>query len=388
MNRRAWRAGLTALLLLLALAGCDEEERPFVEKVYGGKLYRQYFDKDDGEARIETWMQDPNDPFRRFMKVKDPKLAELVDAQGVEVSEDIARTFLREEGAPGVAALLERRPLLYALDVFAADRLLEIDPADAAILDELELPQRSPLGLALSPDHTALYLLHGLQDGSFGDPVRPATVLRIRGNPLRVERRIDLPDGLRPAVGSAALALSPDGGSLYVAVIGRASETSPGFNSEILHFDAGSGALLARIPYPTDDGRFTGLQMSPDGAVLYASGNLLYAIDTLTDTVSAGIYAGVPVSALAIHPSGSTLYAARGFPKGILAIDTATFSAAGEIPIEQALTLTKLTVTGDGRDLFASDINGKAVYHVDTATQQLVEAMETAGGSNVIAVDR
>jgi YVTN family beta-propeller protein len=162
--------------------------------------------------------------------------------------------------------------------------------------------------------------------------------------------------GFAPApTGAHALAISPDGHRLYVAVNGP--------TSGIDVIDTDTDALLSTLPIriPTGDvGFHTPLALSPDGSVLYAEGEL--GSETLfTINLAAGkLAAAVPVvrlgerspGDLAVSPEGGRLYVLGGDPLTSLSlvsvIDTASGKVVAAIPVFGASE----ALTPDGKKLY------------------------------------
>ena len=172
------------------------------------------------------------------------------------------------------------------------------DPLPAAIFRFLELGEVNiaPAALAVTPDGRTLYV------AVWGnDVVLPIDVTTGRaGAPIPME-----------VPGPAALAMTPDGATLYVACAGRISGGGINLANVVIPVDVATGKPGAFIPAGRNP---EALAMTPDGATLYsanAEGSTVTPIDTATGRPGTAIRKGINgPDALAVSPDGRTLYVA------------------------------------------------------------------------------
>ncbi|MBK9168300.1 MAG: hypothetical protein IPM24_12640 [Bryobacterales bacterium] len=360
-------------------------------------MYRQLYRKGFEQwGRVQTFKRVPSDtpgvPDTWQDIGGDRNLGDAIEARGVEVDEGI----LRQEG-PAIAPRLslERpgpviaqesvRRRLYILDIYAADRVVAADPLAGGTLAKVNLGQRSPVAILLSPDRTKLYVAHRSESASGAIPARPPALIVLDTDPLRISRRYDLPERIQPQLTERSLEITPDGKVLYLVNEGRFDGGFVG--STIVRIDAATGAILGEIAMPRPNIAFGALQMSPDGAVLYSasSSSRLFLIDVLTNTVSLDLFAPL-IDSIALHPNGSLLYGSN--PTGISVFDTVAAAFRDPIPVEGASRLRQLTISADGYDLFANDDRGGAIHHISLLENRVVGRIATPTAGSVIAMGR
>jgi YVTN family beta-propeller protein len=192
------------------------------------------------------------------------------------------------------------------------------------------------------------------------------------------------PAGLSVEIGDRPMgtATSPDG--RYIAV----SNDGQGVQSLAL-FDTATRKVVQRIPYSSPESLYLGVAWSPDGKTLYASagGNnkvRVYSFDGSQLSEGAPIVLGdasIPSypAGLAVSPDGKTLYAALNLGNAVVAIDTGSRAATSLKTLkfgdaskaEDIGTLPyALLLSSDGKTLYVSHWNARAVSMVDTATMK------------------
>lgn len=120
--------------------------------------------------------------------------------------------------------------------------------------------------------------------------------------------------------------------------------------------------LAEKATFPMD------LVVHPDGTRVYVGlyGGV-FVIDTVTAAVVSGIETGNAWNLLTIHPDGSTLYAAGGYPDGtVTVIDTATEAVAETIGV--GLSPYRPRISGEGSRVYVPIASTTTVAVVDTAT--------------------
>jgi len=193
------------------------------------------------------------------------------------------------------------------------------------------------------------------------------------------------PAGLSVEIGDRpmGMAKSPDGRFLLV------SNNGQGVQSLAL-FDTATRKVVQSLPYVAPEALYIGVVWSPDGKAAYASagGNnkvRVYSFDAKAQRLTEGASivlgdakATVYPAGLAISPDGRTLYAALNLGNGVAAIDLssppatpaiksvtfgepASAAAIGTLPVQ-------LELSKDGKTLYTSHWNARAVTAIDTAS--------------------
>lgn len=159
-----------------------------------------------------------------------------------------------------------------------------------------------------------------------------------------------------PVASSAghALAISPDGKTLYVAG-----------NSAVTVVDTATRQIVGDpIPVGSYDG---GLAVSPDGRLLFAanrSGNTVSIVDTETRTIVGNLAVSSPAG-LTLSPDSKSLYVASG--SGVAVIDIATKAVVRNI--ETGSSGDEVAVSPDGTKLYVTNgFDGIAIIDVATGS--------------------
>jgi DNA-binding beta-propeller fold protein YncE len=161
-----------------------------------------------------------------------------------------------------------------------------------------------------------------------------------------------------------ALAMTPDGRTLYVAV---------GGGNVVLPVDVATGH--PGTPIKTVAPSPVALAMAPDGRILYVAcdgsfnrrgnqlDNVVLPVDVATGRRAGLIRVGKGPDALAIAPDGRTLYAAITGGNAVTPVDTATGRVGARIQqgINDPLALV---VTRNGRTLYVADAQESSVTPV------------------------
>jgi DNA-binding beta-propeller fold protein YncE len=222
---------------------------------------------------------------------------------------------------------------------------------------------QSPNPVVLSRDENTLYVgtnerkLHeNLTHGSVSQfTVKPEGTLVLKSPPW-VSTDVHPPE---------ALALSPDGSSLYAAD----STTSGGEQGFVTQYTVGSGGLLTLKAPPTvaaGAGPITGVAVAPNGASVYASdwfGNTIsqYSVGAggvLSPITPPTVESGAEPLGIAITPDGTSLYVADRAtnaisqysigPGGALSPKTPEKLPTGKEPYAVA-------ISPDGKSVYVSD---------------------------------
>lgn len=202
-----------------------------------------------------------------------------------------------------------------------------------------------PDDIVVSPDGARVYVANGA--------LNRVTVIDAATN--TVSRT--LTTGTDPS----ALALTPDGRKLYVAVLGV---TAP---STVTVIDTRTLTITGTIQAPVT-ALSKSMAMHPNGSRLYVAGGLisiLTVIDTSNDRQVATLNVGG--SRIAISPDGSRLFAFDQFNRRVAVIDTSTNRLVNSIAVPESELIDDLVITPDGRNVCAAHRPGQ-VSIIDTVT--------------------
>jgi len=164
--------------------------------------------------------------------------------------------------------------------------------------------------------------------------------------------------------------VSRDGAKVYI-VIGGGIEV----------IDAATNTFLTSISPPV--GAVTALAVSPDGTRIYASdqnGGVVRVINTATKTVISTITVGNSPYELSLSPDGSRLYVTNQGSGSISVINTATAAVIATIPVEANF----MAFSPDGSLLYAP--GGTNVYVIDVATNTILTAITDNSHPQAVAI--
>jgi YVTN family beta-propeller protein len=183
--------------------------------------------------------------------------------------------------------------------------------------------------------------------------------------------------GLSPG----ALAVSPDGKTLYVAC---------GTGKQIAVFDVASGKVARDISVPAPP---LGLALSPDGAQLFvacaAPESQVCVVDVAKNKTARTIPAGHTAMAPVLSPDGKTLFVCNRFNDDVSFIDLATRKEIRRVKVQREPVAA--AITKDGRFLLVANHlhNGPAdadyvaavVSVIDVAKGQVIKELRLPNGS-------
>ena len=230
---------------------------------------------------------------------------------------------------------------------------------------------KRPRGLKLSPDGKLLYValsgspiagpgvdesrLPPADKGADGIGVVDLASLKL----LRVLRGISDPE---------QLAVSADGRKLYVA-----SEDT----GRAIVIDSSTGKQLASLAV---GGEPEGVSLSPDGRWVYVSSeedHQVAVIDTRTDKVVAKLVVGARPRFTEFSDDGAMAFVSGENDGTITVADARTHKALRTIKLEGPLTRpVGMTVSHDGKVLYAVTGRGKQLLAIDIATGKVRSAVE------------
>lgn len=160
-----------------------------------------------------------------------------------------------------------------------------------------------------------------------------------------------------------ALALSPDGRKLYVALASSAS-------GEVISIDVAAQQYLGAAKVGAMP---TGMAITPDGRKIFTA-NYTSADVSVVDTASmqnAGtIRVGVQPSRLVIHPSGAKVYVANNGSSTVSVIDLSYGRVSATIPVGNLPI--GIGITPDGSKVFVSNNGSGTVSIIETATNGVI----------------
>jgi YVTN family beta-propeller protein len=254
----------------------------------------------------------------------------------------------------GAALSPDGRYLAVSNDGTHTQTLSLLDVRTRAVVQRIDYarPEALFIGLVWSSDGSKLYAAAG-----GNDKIR---VYGRSGGRLTEQAPIKLPAGSFPA----GIALSADGTRLYAADNGSGG---------LAVVDTAGGQVTGQVA--TGPNPF-GVALGADGATAYVSNwgtNTLSAIDTATLTVRATITVGSHPTAMVRNPVTGELYVAVTDADTIAVVDPAAAVVTRSIslaPYEGAPVGTSpegLTVTPDGRTLYAANAGNNDVAVVDLA---------------------
>jgi YVTN family beta-propeller protein len=176
----------------------------------------------------------------------------------------------------------------------------------------------------------------------------------------RANRRlaiVSLPGGrghtVMPDVGPSDVALTPDGRTLYVS--GCKPICVPGF---VQTFDTATRRFTHEIAVGSSPFRVV---IAPDGAHAYTAdlaGATVSVIDVAAATTTTRVPVPVQPTGLAVSPDNRTLWVASQTGGTLTAIDATTNQVRASLPIQQA---RDVVATPDGRRVYVSSDNSVAV---------------------------
>jgi YVTN family beta-propeller protein len=168
--------------------------------------------------------------------------------------------------------------------------------------------------------------------------------------------------------------ITPDGNKLYLFCSG---------SNDLLVIDIETLTMLGKVNNPAWWSNNNDVAFTQDGAYALVSATndmRIDVIDTTTYTIINSIQVSGYVEEIAVHPYLPLAYAGFGnySSGGVLVIDTNTFTAKTTIPFGGSTF--HVTVSRDGRWIYASDYAGQAgVAVIDTSTNTVVARISGLG---------
>jgi YVTN family beta-propeller protein len=263
-------------------------------------------------------------------------------AGGLVASPDGRRVYVTV-GAAGVASL---------------DAALLQNLSDESITSFAAGPstQSSVQALAISPDGTLLYVADNLADG----------VVRLVTLATRVfASSAPFGSGLIPV----AVAASPDGTKIYVAVVDPGAATA----DYIAVLDARSGVPTAQAIDLGIGAAPTGIAFSPDGKAAYVANRgagTLSVIDAANDSVSASVSGFSAPTAVALSPDGARVFVTNSGNHTVSVLDAAnTGNPPATVSTMAAATsaLAGVAISPDGMHAYVSDAGANTISEIGSS---------------------
>jgi YVTN family beta-propeller protein len=278
----------------------------------------------------------------------------------------VASTVSGFSGQPGDSVLSPNGSALY---VGEGTDVAVVDTATGTIADEIPFGSAAIIGnlpavsaLAVSPSGGSVYVAgtqYGL--GEFG-VISTATATLT---------------GLTPTVGlnPVAVAFSPDGKQAYV-VNGEWLKVP----ASVTVIDTATGIATAVIQLP-EYSFPDGIAVSPDGQTIYVTdsgtsipaeaGDTVSVIDAATDAVTGSITVGNAPAGAAFSPDGTTAYVANSDDNTVSVIDVATETAINTINV--GTDPGSVAVSPDGSTVYVGTRQGISV--IDTASDTVTASI-------------
>jgi YVTN family beta-propeller protein len=229
----------------------------------------------------------------------------------------------------------------------------------------------SPQGVAVTPDGSKAYVTNS----------NPSAFPRPPGTVSVIDTATDTVVGSPITVGTSPLgvAVTPDGRKVYV------TNSNPfGSSGTVSVIDTTTNTVVGS---PITVGNFpVGVAVTPDGSKVYVanrssaspSSASVSVIATATNTVVATIPVGLSPEGVAVTPDGSKVYVTDSIIQGTVSvIDTATNTVVGSITVgTQPLGVA---VTPDGSKVYVANVFSNDVSVIDTATNTVVGSPITVG---------
>ena len=176
-----------------------------------------------------------------------------------------------------------------------------------------------------------------------------------------------------PAFGLARPAVT--GNPLAYIGSGRDADTSAAISA----LDTGTNTVTASVPV---DGAFVGdMAVNANGTTLYSideENSAVSVISTATDTITGTI--PIVAKAIALSPSGATLYAA--VTGGVAVINTATDTVTSTLP--NATAFSALAVSPSGATIYG--VAASAIVAISTATGAVTATIADASDPDALAL--
>lgn len=242
------------------------------------------------------------------------------------------------------------------------DSISVIDLASNSVVATIQGSFNNPLGLAINPTGTLVYIANRAPNSPRG-----ITVIDIATNTV-----VDTITGLADP---ADIAIAPDGTRAYVT-----NQTTPGSVDVI---DLATNTLTDNIP--VGDGPF-GIAITPDGTTAYTAnlgGDSVSVIDLATNSVVDTITGVTGANVITITPDGTTAYVSNIFSSSVFAIDLST-QVITTITVGSAPE--GIAITPDGAMAFVANSGTNTVSVIDIASNSVTATITVGNAPETISI--
>ncbi len=223
-----------------------------------------------------------------------------------------------------------------------------------------------------------------------GNSVYVAGTINYLGVLAVINTATDTLSGTVPIVGEdpGALVVSPDGEKVYVA--NRGFNLGGTFGDGITVIGTATETAVATIPASTGllGPGPNGLAVSPDGKTLYVANdpplfgdNTVSVINTATDVVTGTITVGSDPAGITVSPDGKTAYVANSADATVSVIDTATNTVINTINVVGSPD--SMAVSPDDKTLY---VGGSGISVIDTTSDTVTATIPDATASSPIVL--
>jgi len=240
---------------------------------------------------------------------------------------------------------------------FNSNSVTVINTANNTFKDTVPVGKK-PLGIAVSPDGTRVYVTNA----NYGDSGTVSVIDTARNE---VTATVDVGYKHSPS----GVAVTPDGKRLFVA--------NRDING-VSVIDTSTNTVIATVPAGINP---LGVTVTPNGTKLYVANrysNNVSVIDTATNAVTATVKVGLGPCGVTVNQAGTKLYVTNCESNAISVIDTSSNTVTATVPVGK--WPMGVGVSPDGTKLYVANERSNNVSIIDTATNT-VTATVTVGKS-------
>lgn len=280
---------------------------------------------------------------------------------------DIRRFLLATAAALLVAGAANAQAYrLYVSNEYDAD-ISVIDPATATETGTIRISGRPgdvrPRGMAVSPDGGTIYVSVSDFLPRTETPEDAITAIDVATDAVKRTYRA----GGNPE----RVAISPDGKQIWAAL----EATAQGVG-----IDAETGDQLGICPTGVET---EGVAVSPDGKFVYVTAETSHTvtvIDTEGMSVVTHLLVGNRPRAVVFAPDGKRAYVTAEIGGTVSVIDVGSHEVVGTVNLGLDSRPVELVMSPDGRTLYVAGGGTSAVYVIDTATDEVTTVIKERMG--------